>query len=1490
MPGNSSSDGNHTKREFILTLIIAARYVRIDKNAKVDPPTNLESSTEDQVSFETPLPDDFNLSYYTSADRLRSTTNLEEDNSKDKRLRHKIDLQKLIPREVVASVPANKYAIITDENVASFHLASLLAGFQDEGVTVFSKVLPPGEQTKSRDVKNSIEDWLLSHHFNRDSCLIALGGGVIGDLVGFVAATYLRGIPFIQVPTTLLAMVDSSVGGKTGIDTSHGKNLIGAFHQPVRIIMSMHYLRTLPLRQLTNGMAECIKTACIWDQEEFEYLEQHSDDIMTGNTEVLMHIVMNSAGVKAQVVTLDEKEGGLRGLLNFGHTIGHAVEALCQPMMLHGEAVAIGMAREMMIARSMGVCPQRDIRRMIGCLRLYGLDPTLPGHLLVNDLMDKMGVDKKNKGGMKAVVVIKEVGTVYDKKPVPISDSLIRKVLAEHIIVVPAPLGVQGTVRVEGSKSISNRVLLMSALARGTNIYLGNAGTAARFLTTTTTFIPSTTSCVLTGNSRMKQRPIGPLVDALCNNGANIQYQETNGCLPLRISGGGLIGGSIDLSAAISSQYVSSILIGAPYAANPVTLTLTGGEVVSQPYIDMTLQLLAQFGVYVNRKQDTNIYEIPQTPLTNPPEFMVEGDASSATYPLAIAAITGGSITVDNVGSNSLQGDAQFCRVLQSMGCVVHQTPTTTTVTGPPKGQSLKAISVDLMTMTDAFMTAAVLCAVAEGTSQLTGIANQRVKECNRLAVMVEEMGKLGIQARELPDGIEIVGMPANQIHGNVVINCHDDHRIAMSFAVLGCAVEGIIISEKYCVDKTYPMFWDHLESILGVQTITPLEDEILKAASPAIDQVHDSSQSTIVIIGMRGAGKTQLGKAAANGLGRKFIDLDEYIATMIGIPVKELIETKGWKAFREEEVKWLLALLEDPAYKTDYIISCGGGIVESDRARAILASYPLVVQIYRPIKDIVAYLNEDKTRPQFTEDPTVVWERRKDLYAQCRTYIFPVLAGENNWPMTEQDLVQFLKRVLGSNHNKDIPSSHPSFFLSLTYPDLNDAIAGGVDLGKISIGCHAVELRVDLLSSVEPQFILQQVALIRRHISLPIIFTVRSEEQGGAYKGDDNALFSLLRLGVEMACEYVDVEIKGEKTNRMKLLANRKSSLIIGSYHVTSPITPWDDVRDRFIETWCQGDVDVVKVVTKAQCIDDVFRMRQIITSLPFKAPIIGLVMGDKGSLSRAFNLFLTPVTHPLLPCKAAPGQLSVNEIHVLRHQLGIISPRSFYLIGSPITHSPSPLMHNTAFKVLDLPHTYGLKEGEDITACVKIFADADFGGCSVTIPHKVSVIPYLDKLSKAATEIGAVNTVIRLEDNKLLGDNTDWMGIYQCVINTLKANGRPIRPKVGLVLGAGGTSRAACYALKQMGVTDLILFNRTYSKAVALADIFGGRAVEYLLDINDTSTNIDVIVSTVPASSDLTMPGCLLTSKPIVMDVAYKPRNTPVLVQAKSLGCPTA
>ncbi|KAJ9055496.1 3-dehydroquinate dehydratase (3-dehydroquinase) [Entomophthora muscae] len=291
------------------------------------------------------------------------------------------NLTSYIAKEVLSITKSSTYVFVTDSNLETLHLPALVEAFEDKlsgtKSRLLSYVISPGEQSKSRKTKAEIEDFLFANGCTRDTCMIGLGGGVIGDLVGFVASTFMRGIPMINLPTSLLAMVDSSIGGKTAIDVPAGKNLVGSFWQPLRVYVDLSYLATLPKREFSNGMAEIIKTAIIADSECFEKLESSDHEALAADTSGLEAVVLGSIRFKAFVVTADERESGLRGLLNFGHSIGHAIEALLAPKLLHGECVALGMIQETEVARSLGACSQVTLARLTRVLKLYHLPTTL---------------------------------------------------------------------------------------------------------------------------------------------------------------------------------------------------------------------------------------------------------------------------------------------------------------------------------------------------------------------------------------------------------------------------------------------------------------------------------------------------------------------------------------------------------------------------------------------------------------------------------------------------------------------------------------------------------------------------------------------------------------------------------------------------------------------------------------------------------------------------------------------------------------------------------------------------------------------------------------------------------------------------------------------------------------------------------------------------------------------------------------------------------
>lgn len=300
-------------------------------------------------------------------------------------------------------------------------------------------VLPAGEQSKSFAQVEILCNWLLEHDVGRDSALIAVGGGVTGDITGFCASIIMRGIPFIQIPTTFMAQVDSAVGGKTGINTAKGKNLIGSFYQPAAVIADTDTLKTLPRRQLLAGYAELVKYGLIGDHSFFEWLEQNGQQVCALDNAALMHAIEVASKAKAEIVQSDEREtSGRRALLNLGHTFGHALETAAgyDGRLLHGEAVAIGMCMAFDVSVRMGLCPSMDYQRVEEHLMAAGLptraaliDPPLKAS--VSDLMDIMRRDKKTSGGKMKFILVNEIGQAFVASDVP--ENLVADVLRDSL-------------------------------------------------------------------------------------------------------------------------------------------------------------------------------------------------------------------------------------------------------------------------------------------------------------------------------------------------------------------------------------------------------------------------------------------------------------------------------------------------------------------------------------------------------------------------------------------------------------------------------------------------------------------------------------------------------------------------------------------------------------------------------------------------------------------------------------------------------------------------------------------------------------------------------------------------------------------------------------------------------------------------------------------------------------------------------------------------
>ncbi|HSQ77761.1 MAG TPA: 3-dehydroquinate synthase [Nitrospirota bacterium] len=312
-----------------------------------------------------------------------------------------------------------KMALITNPTVKNLHGQRLVASLKAAGFMVMSIEVPDGEKHKNLDWANAIYTALLTNGFDRKSALVAFGGGVIGDLTGFAAATFMRGVPFVQVPTTLLAMVDSSVGGKTGVNHPMGKNMIGAFYQPIKVLMDLSVLKTLPREEFLSGMAEVIKYGVVFDAGFFDYLDKNREKVLSLEPDALTHIIKRSCEIKAEVVSKDERERGLRAILNFGHTVGHAIETAENYTMRHGEAVAIGMVYASRLAHKTGLCASSVPERVEGLIASYGLPTsisTLSRKPSATELMDTLQIDKKAEGGKVKFVLPKKIGEVVITK------------------------------------------------------------------------------------------------------------------------------------------------------------------------------------------------------------------------------------------------------------------------------------------------------------------------------------------------------------------------------------------------------------------------------------------------------------------------------------------------------------------------------------------------------------------------------------------------------------------------------------------------------------------------------------------------------------------------------------------------------------------------------------------------------------------------------------------------------------------------------------------------------------------------------------------------------------------------------------------------------------------------------------------------------------------------------------------------------------------
>lgn len=573
------------------------------------------------------------------------------------------------------------------------------------------------------------------------------------------------------------------------------------------------------------------------------------------------------------------------------------------------------------------------------------------------------------------------------------------------------------SVKVPGSKSATNRALIISGLAKGKSalinslecddtkrmrealvrlgvkikakksdlkiiagkfkksnkeIHCGNSGTTMRFLTAV--LATQSFESILSGDARMQKRPIGELVAALIQLGAKVEFISKNGFPPLKITGP-LIGGKCELEGNTSSQFLSGLLIAAPLAQNDVEIQITG-NIVSKPYVDLTISIMKKFGVEVKR-DGYKRFLIKANQKYVSRKLDIEGDASSASYFWGLSLLTGEKILVTNIEKKSHQPDTKLLKFFPDLE---KQTP---------QGANFSSSEYifDCVDFPDGAMTLAVVLAFIKGKFKLTGLANLRLKECDRLHALATELKKIGCRVWETKDGLRIWSNPEN-LHG-AKIDTYGDHRMAMCFGIAKAVLPKIIIKDKRCVKKTYPNFWKDLAYVKGVLL-----------------------NKNIILTGMRGCGKTKLGAQLGRILRMKCVDTDEIIEKMANKSVAEIVDKKGWEYFRSLENKAVKRLRNNK----NTIISTGGGTLMYNDNAKILKENGKIFYLHCGISSLKQRLKGEINRPSlsksknFISELTQIYKKRLNRYKSLADVTIDVSGQTNN---RKKDMAKKTKKII---------------------------------------------------------------------------------------------------------------------------------------------------------------------------------------------------------------------------------------------------------------------------------------------------------------------------------------------------------------------------------------------------------------------------------------------------------------------------------------------
>lgn len=704
----------------------------------------------------------------------------------------------------------NRIAILTDKNVAELYLNKLIKYISKQYI-VSTFVFEVGETSKSIENLSRIYDFLAENEITRTDLIIALGGGVVGDVVGYAASSYLRGVDFINIPTTLLAMVDSSVGGKTGINIKYGKNQVGAFYQPKIVLCDTDTLSTLSDDIIKDGIGEITKYAVLENKGIFEILTEGK---LSDN---YIDLIAKCVEIKNEYVTADVYDKGKRQLLNLGHTLGHVIEKDSNYTVSHGKAVFMGLY---MLTELFAYNEKiKDILNKLECVA-GKYDMQYVYNKSAKDLW-KMAVNDKKRSG----------DTILIARPYAISDCRLEKVNINMPLnfteetkkskfdIVISPVNLKGTITAPPSKSMAHRLLIACAFSGGKKVIdnisfsddilatmgalkalgvkvdrkdnsvsvergviperaiidCGESGTTLRFMIPICAMLGVNATFV--GKGRLGERTYSEIADMLKNSG--VRFDRTQG-LPLEIKGT-VDCDNFNIVGNVSSQFISGLMLAAYVATKNISVNITT-NIESESYIDMTIDILMKFGVDIIKTDGKYYLNHSSRNIKTDDKYIVESDYSNGAF----FSVAGVNVLYNN--PYSCQGDKAIIDIIN-------------------ESKTKDILDIDIGNIPDLAPIIGVLFTKLNNYGIMRNCSRLRIKESDRLSAIFNNMTKIGIKCEMGEDWIKIYG---GNIKGGVTVNGYNDHRIVMSMAIASTISESpIIITDANAVAKSYPDFWE---------------------------------------------------------------------------------------------------------------------------------------------------------------------------------------------------------------------------------------------------------------------------------------------------------------------------------------------------------------------------------------------------------------------------------------------------------------------------------------------------------------------------------------------------------------------------------------------------------------------------------------------------------------------------------------------------------